>query len=102
MILVLTSMDNIQNAEKIAHTLLDEKLAVCINILPNVKSIYTWQGEKRIEDEVIMLIKTEKSIFPEVIKRIKELHPYDLPEIIGLPINYGLPEYLEWIKSSLI
>lgn len=100
--LIITSIDNVQNAEKIAHTLLDEKLAVCINIIPNIRSIYMWQGEKKLEEEVIMFIKTEKNTFPEVLKRLKELHPYDLPEIIGLPISYGLPEYLEWIRNSLI
>lgn len=102
MMIVITTIDNIQNAEKIAHILIEEKLAVCINIIPNIRSIYIWQGEKKIEEEVIMVIKTEKDMFPNVIKRLKELHPYDLPEIIGLPINYGLPEYLEWIKVSLI
>ncbi len=101
MILTIVTIDSLENAEKIANVLLDEKLCACVNIIPETKSIYIWQGEKKVEREVIMLIKTDKNKFPELIKRIKELHPYELPEIIGIPINYGLPEYLEWIKSSL-
>ncbi|ACK42508.1 MULTISPECIES: divalent-cation tolerance protein CutA [Dictyoglomus] len=101
MILTVVTINSLENAEKIANVLLDEKLCACVNIIPEAKSIYIWQGEKKVEMEVIMLIKTEKSKFSELVKRIRELHPYKLPEIIGIPINYGLPEYLEWIKSSL-
>lgn len=101
MILAIVTIDTWENAERISNILLDEKLSACINIIPGVKSIYIWQGEKKSDDEVIMLIKTEKKKFPDLVKRIKELHPYELPEIIGIPINYGLPEYLEWVKDSL-
>ena len=101
MILAIVTIDTWENAERITNILLDEKLSACINIIPGVKSIYIWQGEKKSDDEVIMLIKTEKNKFPDLVKRIKELHPYELPEIIGIPINYGLPEYLEWVKDSL-
>lgn len=101
MILTVVTIDSLENAEKIANVLLDEELCACVNIIPEAKSIYIWQGEKKVEREVIMLIKTDKSKFSELVKRIRELHPYELPEIIGIPINYGLPEYLEWIKSSL-
>ncbi|ACI19651.1 divalent-cation tolerance protein CutA [Dictyoglomus thermophilum] len=101
MILAIVTIDTWENAERISNILLDEKLSACINIIPGVKSIYIWQGEKKSDDEVIMLIKTEKNKFPDLVKRIKELHPYELPEIIGIPINYGLPEYLEWVKDSL-
>lgn len=101
MILAIVTIDTWENAERISNILLDEKLSACINIIPGVKSIYIWRGEKKSDDEVVMLIKTEKNKFPDLVKRIKELHPYELPEIIGIPINYGLPEYLEWVKDSL-
>lgn len=102
MILVMITVDSMENAEKIAETLLEEKLVACVNIIPNVKSIYVWQGEKKIDTEILMFAKTEKDKFPSLVKRVKEMHPYELPEIVGIPVSYGLPEYIEWVKKSLV
>ncbi len=102
MILVMITVDSMENAEKIAETLLEEKLAACVNMIPNVKSIYVWQGEKKIDTEILMFAKTEKDKFPSLVKRVKEMHPYELPEIVGIPVSYGLPEYIEWVKKSLV
>ncbi|HOP95727.1 MAG TPA: divalent-cation tolerance protein CutA [Dictyoglomaceae bacterium] len=101
MFLVISTLGKIEDAEKIANILLEEKLIACANIIPNVKSFFYWNQEKQETEEVILLLKTDKEKFSSLVKRLKELHPYELPEIIGIPVNYGLPEYLTWIKESV-
>ncbi|HPU44273.1 MAG TPA: divalent-cation tolerance protein CutA [Dictyoglomaceae bacterium] len=101
MFLVISTLGKLNDAEKIANILLEEKLIACANIIPDVKSFFYWNQEKQETGEVILLLKTDKEKFSSLVKRLKELHPYELPEIIGIPVNYGLPEYLTWIKESV-
>ena len=84
-------------ALSLAATLVDEGLAACVNLLPGVRSIYLWQGQRQSDDEVLLLIKTAAARFPELAARLRELHPYDLPEIMAVPIRHGLPDYLNWV-----
>ncbi len=86
-------------AEAIADTLVGEKLAACVNLLPGIRSIYAWQGEIQRDAEVMLLIKTSTARFAALTQRLPELHPYDLPEIIAIPVSHGLPPYLEWVLA---
>ncbi len=86
-------------AEELATTLVDERLAACINVLPGIRSIYHWEGKRETADETLLLIKTHHRAYPELERRIRELHPYELPEIIAVPVENGLPAYLDWISE---
>ncbi len=86
-------------ARRIGRTLVAEKLAACVNIHP-IKSIYRWQENIQEEDEVAMLVKTKAGLADEVIQRVKELHSYEVPCIVSLPIEKGYPDYLKWINES--
>jgi periplasmic divalent cation tolerance protein len=81
----------------IADALVGEGLAACVNVLPGVTSIYEWKGEIQRDTEVLLLIKTVRARLPELTDRVRELHPYELPEIIALPVRGGLPDYLQWV-----
>lgn len=86
---------------QIATSLVEEKLAACVNILPQVKSIYRWEGKLESADEFVLMIKTRREIFTNVRERVCKLHPYELPEIIAVPIEAGLEPYLNWITESV-
>ncbi len=88
-------------AEKIARLLVASNKAACVNILPGITSIYTWQGQVESAEEHLLLIKAHKDHYQAIETTICDHHPYDLPEIIAVPIECGLPEYLHWIDSCL-
>ncbi|MDD2761729.1 MAG: divalent-cation tolerance protein CutA [Methylomonas sp.] len=90
-----------KSAEKIARQLLTGKLAACVNILPAVRSIYEWRGRIESAEEHLLLIKSPKARYAEIEAAIKAVHPYELPEIIAVPIDGGSAEYLQWIDSCL-
>lgn len=100
-ILCLVTIDNMDNAAKIANILVTEKLAACVNILPGVRSIYSWKGTLCDDSEHILLIKTWLQNYPALQDRVRTIHPYEVPEIIALPIEKGLPAYLSWIDDCL-
>src|SRR4051812_42015159 len=101
-LLVITNAPDRAVAEKIARTLVEQKLAACVNILAPCASVYRWQGKIETADEIPLLIKTRSEIFPEVETAIKELHPYELPEIVAVPVAHGSSEYLEWINAATV
>lgn len=86
-------------AVKIAKTLVEEKLAGCVNIIRNVRSIYFWQGKVEDDQEVLMIVKTRSDLFEELEKRVKSLHSYTVPEIIGIKIKKGSENYLSWLDE---
>ncbi|GAQ94349.1 divalent cation tolerance protein [Thermodesulfovibrio aggregans] len=86
-------------AVKIAKTLVEEKLAGCVNIIRNVRSIYFWQGKVEDDQEVLMIVKTRSDLFEELEKRVKSLHSYTVPEIIGIKIKKGSENYLNWLDE---
>jgi periplasmic divalent cation tolerance protein len=90
-------------SEKIARILVEEKLAACVNILPEVRSVYRWEGELCVDKENTLLIKTTKALLAALTARINELHSYSLPEVIALTINRGEGEsrYLEWLSNEV-
>ncbi|MBL1262527.1 divalent-cation tolerance protein CutA [Candidatus Methylomicrobium oryzae] len=99
--LILCTCPDRETAEKIAHRLVESRLAACVNILPGLTSIYTWENRLETAEEHLLLIKTAGGRYPDVEQSIREQHPYDLPEIIALPIARGLPGYLNWIDACV-
>jgi periplasmic divalent cation tolerance protein len=96
--IVLTSCPDAASAERIARTLVEEKLAACVNILPPMRSIYRWKDKIEDASEQLLVIKSTLAHFPAIRDRLRALHPYELPEIIAVPIADGLPEYLAWLN----
>jgi periplasmic divalent cation tolerance protein len=88
-----------KTAEKIARALVTEGLAACANILPGVKSVYRWKGQIESVNESLLLIKINSASYENIERRIVELHPYELPEVIGVPITAGLEPYLAWLTQ---
>jgi len=86
-------------AETIARLLVTNNEAACVNILPGITSIYAWQGQIESAEEHLLLIKAHKDRYQAIETTIRDHHPYELPEIIAVPIECGLPEYLKWIDS---
>ncbi len=99
--IVLTTTGLRQEAEKIAHALVERRLAACVNIVGPIHSVYRWQGKVESAPEHLLLIKTTAALFDAVAKAIRELHSYDLPECIELSIEGGSAEYLAWIEQSV-
>lgn len=97
---VYTTIDNIQDARKIAKTLIEEQLVACVNIIPKIESIYRWKGKIEEDSELVLIAKTVDDNIKKTIRRIKELHSYELPDIIVLPIIGGLKEYLDYIVNE--
>ena len=100
-IIVMSTTNSKELAIKIADALLNKKIVACVNILPGVTSRYWWQGSIDCSEEYILLIKTVEHLFPYVERVIKELHSYECPEIISLPILAGSEEYLSWMNNSV-
>src|SRR5262245_63384266 len=87
-------------AEMIATRLVEERLAACVNVLPAVRSCYVWGGKLTWSDEVLLVIKTTRSGFERLKQRVVELHSYDVPEIVAVPVEFGLEKYLEWVRGG--
>ncbi|WP_075256124.1 divalent-cation tolerance protein CutA [Herbaspirillum camelliae] len=99
-LLVLANLPDQALAERIADALVEQGLAACVNILPAVRSVYRWQGKVQRDTEVPVLIKTTQARYQELEQAILQAHPYDVPEIIALPITAGLPAYLAWMQDA--
>ena len=99
-LLGLTNLPDRAAAERLADTLIGTQLAACVNILAPCRSVYRWKGAVQHDEEHPMLIKTTRERYPELEKAIREGHPYELPEIIAVPIERGLPAYLAWVAAE--
>jgi periplasmic divalent cation tolerance protein len=99
-LLVLTNCPDEESANAIALALVEERLAACVNILPRVQSIYRWQGTVESATEIPLFIKSTASNYPALEAAIRDRHPYQVPEIIALPVERGLPAYLDWIATE--
>ena len=100
-LVIYCTCPNQEVAERIARVLVVEGLAACVNILPDITSIYHWQGSLQCDPELLLIIKTREDTYSALENRICELHPYTVPEIIALPIFQGYSDYLKWIDTSL-
>jgi len=99
-ILVMTNVPDRETALNMAQKLIGVHRAACVNVLAPCTSIYHWQGKIESAEEFPLLVKTTENRYAEVERMIKELHPYELPEIISVPIENGLPEYLQWVENE--
>ena len=99
--IVLSTAGSQEEARKLAHHLVEHQLAACVNIVPQIESIYRWQGKVESSQEWLLLIKTTAERFPAVRDAILELHSYDLPECVTLTIEDGSPDYLKWLADSV-
>ncbi len=100
-IIILITCKDAEEAQKIAQTLLKRRQAACVNILPEVTSHYWWQGKLDSSRENLLIVKTKESLLPDIIKSVKKIHSYSVPEIIALPITGGNQEYLDWIDNEV-
>ena len=99
-IVVLVTTQDITEAEKIAGELVKDGLAACVNIINKVRSVYRWQGEICRETEALCIIKTVKGNFEALKDKVKSIHSYTVPEVIGLPIEIGSDKYLKWLVKE--
>ena len=99
-LLVFTNFPDHDSAVTLARTLVERRLAACVNVLGGATSIYRWQQSVETAHEVPVLIKTRRPLYAEVEAAIREMHSYELPEIIAVPITHGLPRYLDWITTE--
>ena len=97
---VYVTASDVEEAKRIARAVVEERLAACANIYPEIRSIYWWQGKVEESSEAALVLKTRKELVPKLIERVKQLHSYTVPCIIALPITEGNREFLEWIKSE--
>lgn len=98
---VLTTCGSEETALTIASALVDQGYAACVNILPSVKSYYFFKGETHLDEEVMLIIKTVKDLYPQVAEVITDLHTYEIPEILMLPVEEGSEPFLDWIRTSV-
>lgn len=98
--LVITNLPDRESAGKLAHLLIERRLAACINILSPCRSVYRWKGKTEDAEEFPVLIKTTRDRYPELEAAIRAAHPYELPEIVAVPLAGGLPAYLEWVEAE--
>jgi len=101
-LLTLCTCPDDASAERIAATLVEERLAACVNRVSGLLSIYRWQDAVEHANETLLLIKTSEARFDALAERLRALHPYELPEVIAVPIAKGLPEYLQWVRTCTV
>jgi periplasmic divalent cation tolerance protein len=99
-LLVITNLPERAAAEKLADALVAKRLAACVNILAPCRSVYRWQGAVQHDEEHPVLIKTTREAYAALEAQIRALHPYELPEIVAVPIERGLPAYLDWVAAE--
>lgn len=100
-LLVLTTAGSEEEAQKIAHALVDRKLAACVNIVPRIHSVYRWRSKVESADEWLLVIKTTRGVEERVDAAIRELHSYKVPECIVIAVDGGSKKYLEWLTESV-
>ncbi|MBI5006839.1 MAG: divalent-cation tolerance protein CutA [Nitrosomonadales bacterium] len=101
-VVVITNLPDRATAERVADSLVTGNMAACVNILAACTSVYRWEGKLNHGDEVPLLIKTTRAAYAELESALRKLHPYEVPEIVALPVSAGLPEYLNWVAQETI
>ena len=100
-LVVLVTVPNAETAERLAEALVGERLAACVNVLGGVRSVYRWKGAVERDQELLCVCKTTRAGFERLRARVVELHPYELPEVVALPVALGHAPYLDWITASV-
>ena len=98
--IILTTAGSKEEAGRIAHALVERRLAACVNIVPQIESVYRWQGKVETAEEWLLLVKTQAELFEQVRDALRELHSYELPECVMLEVSAGSQEYLHWIGEN--
>lgn len=98
--IVLNTCPDAETAQRIATTLVEQQLAACVNIIADIKSVYRWHGKVASNSEYLLVIKSNSDCYTELEQAIQTLHPYELPEVVAVTINAGLPAYLDWINNN--
>jgi periplasmic divalent cation tolerance protein len=99
-LLVITTLPNADAAAELAKNVVGERLAACANLIPALRSIYKWQGKLQDENEVLVLFKTRQEHYENLQSRILELHPYEVPEVLAIPVEQGYAAYLDWLAAE--
>jgi len=99
-IVILITTGSVDEGQNIARTLVDERLAACVNIISPIQSVYRWEGQVQDDQEVLLIVKTATEMLEPLAVRVKQLHSYEVPEIIALPIIAGATDYLDWIDKQ--
>ena len=99
-LIVFVTAPSTEVSSRIAHSLVSEQLAACVNVIPGVESTYRWDGEVTTDKELLLIVKTTDERYDALERRVKELHPYDTPEVVGYRIERGSEEYLKWLRES--
>lgn len=100
-IVVLITTADSEEAERLAEMLIEQRLAACVQILPEIQSVYRWQGKIERQKEVLLIAKSTRLRFEELEREVRAIHSYDTPEIVALPVTVGSKPYLEWLNSSV-
>jgi periplasmic divalent cation tolerance protein len=100
-VIVLSTVATAEDAEGLARALVERRLAACVNVVPGLTSIYRWEGEVRKDEERLLVIKSRAELFEELRAVLVELHPYDVPEVIALPVAAGHGAYLSWLDECV-
>lgn len=99
-VVVLITVPDEATAKKVAVPLVEEQLAACVNVVPGLRSIYRWEGKTCDQAELLLVVKTRRACLEALEKRVRELHPYSVPEVIALPVIEGSAPYLDWVAAS--
>jgi periplasmic divalent cation tolerance protein len=99
-IVIMITVPSREVGEQVANALVEGRLVACVNIVPGISSIYQWQGNIEQEDELLLIAKSRATLFNRVATLVKQIHPYDVPEVIAIPIVAGSSEYLAWIDTE--
>lgn len=99
--MVYITVSSAAEGERIAHALVEERLAACVNRIAGVRSTYRWQGQVEQSEEELLLVKTSQERFPSLARRVQELHRYEVPEVIAVPIAAGSDNYLQWLHEQV-
>lgn len=99
-LIVFVTTSNNDEAARLADAFVSERLAACVNIIPAIESVYRWEGKVTHDTETLMIIKTTDERYPELERRVKELHSYSTPEVVALRIELGSEQYLNWLRDS--
>jgi periplasmic divalent cation tolerance protein len=100
-VLASTTVPNLEVAERIARRLVEDRLAACVQIVQGIRSVYRWQGRVQEEAEVLLLVKTAEPQIPRIEALLHQIHPYELPELVSVPISGGSAAYLRWVEECL-
>jgi periplasmic divalent cation tolerance protein len=99
-LVVLVTCPTQRIAQKMAHTLVEQRQAACVNVIPGLTSIYRWEGKIRRDTETLLVIKTRRMRLPGLTRLVKSLHPYSIPEVLAVPVAGGSGSYLSWVHNS--